>query len=109
ATALLTLALGVGVNTTLFSFTNALLLRPWRAPDAHTLVVAHHRAERSMLIGVSAPELEFLRQNAATVDVAGTRPVDGTLWSDATTRSARGRLVSANYFSVLQVPVILGR
>ena len=112
ATALLTLALGVGVNTVLFSLTHALLLRPWRAPAAHELVLAYHRLDRpsgEMLVGVSAPELEFLRQHATTVDMAGTRPVGGTLASGATTRSASGRVVSSNYFDVLKVPVVIGR
>ena len=112
ATALLTLALGVGVNTVLFSLTHALLLRPWRAPAAHELVLAYHRLDRpsgEMLVGVSAPELEFLRQHATTVDVAGTRPVGGMLASGATTRSASGRVVSSNYFDVLKVPVVIGR
>ena len=47
AAALLTLALGVGANTALFSLTHALLLRPWRAPAEHELVLAYHRLDRS--------------------------------------------------------------
>jgi predicted permease len=107
-TALLTLVIGVGVNTILFSLVNTLLLQPWRAPGAHQLVVAHHRGN-AQLVGVSAPELAFLREHASTVDVAGTRPVGGTLASGAATRSARGRLVSGNYFNVLKVPIVVGR
>ncbi len=111
-TALATLMLGVGVNTTLFTLTNALLFRPWRAPDAHELVLAYHRMPRAsgeMLVGVSAPELEFLREQATTVNIAGTRPVGGLLVDGATARAASGRLVSGNYFDVLDVPMAIGR
>jgi predicted permease len=112
ATALLTLTLGIGVNTVLFLLLNALLLHPWRSAEAHALVLAYHRMEEPSgegLIGVSAPELNFLRQHAATVDVAGTRQVGGALWSGDNNRSVRGRLVSSNYFDVLKVPVTIGR
>lgn len=112
ATALLTLTLGIGVNTVLFLLLNALLLHPWRSADPHALVRAYHRMEEPSgenLIGVSAPELEFLREHAAAVDVAGTRQVGGALWSGDETRSVRGRLVSSNYFDVLRVPVAIGR
>ncbi len=59
--AMLTLAVGIGVNLLPFSLTNALLLQPWRAPDAHELVLVYHRMARGAgeeLVGVSVPELE---------------------------------------------------
>ena len=111
-TALLTLTLGVAVNMTLFSLVNALLLRPWPAPDAHQLVRIYHRMSRSTgesLVGVSAPELAFLQRQATSAEVAGTRPVGGSLTFRGATRSARGRLVSSNYFGVLKAPMFVGR
>jgi putative ABC transport system permease protein len=107
-TALLTLVLGIGLNTMLFSAVNSLLLQPWHAPDAQQLVLAYHRTSRG-LIGGSAPELAFLQQHATSVDLAGTRPVGGTLAQGTATRSASGRLVTVNYFTVLKVPIVLGR
>jgi predicted permease len=108
ATALATLTLGVGVNTSLFALVNALLLQPWGVPEAHRLVLVHHRSA-DRLVGVSAPELAFLQERATSVDLAGTREVGGTLASGATTRSVGGRLVSGNYFEVLRLPIALGR
>jgi predicted permease len=108
ATALLTLMLGIGVNTMLFAAVNSLLLQPWKAPDSQQLVLAYHRTNRG-LIGGSAPELAFLQQQATTVDLAGTRPVGGALTDGMATRAARGRLVTSNYFTVLKVPIVLGR
>ncbi len=85
--------------------TNALLFKPWRAPDAHDLVQVYHRMPRAsgeMLVGISAPELAFLQAHATTVDVAGTRSVGGPLADGATIRGVRGRLVTGNYFDVLE-------
>jgi predicted permease len=108
ATAVLTLTLGVGLNTTLFSFADTFLLQPWRAPDAHRLVRVYHRTN-GQLVGVSAAEVAFLWEHSRSVDLAGMRSVGGMLRLGAATRSARGRLVSANYFNVLRVPLVMGR
>ena len=112
ATALLTLVLGIGVNTTLFSVVNALLLTPWAMPDAHQLVRIYHRMASSSgenLVGISAPELVFLQRHATSVDVTATRSIGGPLTVGGATRSVRGRLVSGNYFDVLQAPMFTGR
>jgi predicted permease len=107
-TALVTLVLGIGVNATLFTLVNALLFQPWPAPDPDRLVLGYHRMG-DRLIGVSGPELTLLREQAASVDMAGTRPVGGTLSRRDGSRGVEGRLASGNYFSVLGVPMILGR
>lgn len=112
ATALLTLMLGIGVNTTLFALVNAVLLRPWPLPDAHRLVRIYHRAALpagEQLVGVSGPELVFLQQLATSVDVAGTRQIGGPLVVGDATRPVNGRLVSGNYFDVLAAPLASGR
>jgi predicted permease len=107
-TALVTLALGIGVNATLFALVNALLFQPWPAPDPDRLVLGYHRMN-DRLVGVSGPELTFLRDQAASVDMAGTRPVGGTLSRRGGSRPVDGRLVSGNYFRVLGVPMVVGR
>ena len=107
-TALATLVLGIGVNATLFALVNALLFQPWPAPDPDRLVLGYHRMN-DRLVGVSGPQLTLLREQAASVDIAGTRPVGGTLARRDGSRSVDGRLVSGNYFSVLGVPMAVGR
>jgi putative ABC transport system permease protein len=109
--AMLTLTLGIGVNLSLFSLANALLLKPWRAPDAHELVLVYHLLQRPTgeeLVGISAPELEFLRR-ANSVNVAGTRAVGGNLEYGGNTRAVSGRLVSDSYFDVLKPSIVAGR
>ncbi|HWB29395.1 MAG TPA: ABC transporter permease [Vicinamibacterales bacterium] len=108
ATTLATLTLGVGINLTLFAVVNALLLRPWPLPDAHRLVLGYHRID-TRLVGVSAPELTFLREHATSVDMAGTREVLGPVVDGSATHNVMGRLVSGNYFRVLDVPLAAGR
>ena len=91
-TALATLTLGIGVNTTLFALVNALLLQPWRLPDPDTLVLAHHRTA-DQLVGVSVPELAFLQQHATSLDLAASRAAGGSIGLGDATRQVRGRLV----------------
>jgi predicted permease len=62
-----------------------------------------------MLVGISAPELAFLEQQATSVKLAGTRTADGALTFEGGSRTAQGRLVSAQYFDVLEAPIAVGR
>lgn len=66
--AIVTLALGIGVNTAVFSVVNAIVLRPLRVRDGDRLVViASQRTSSQTLHGVSFPDLQDYRP--ATVDV----------------------------------------
>ena len=72
-TALLTLAIGIGANTTIFSFVNGILLRPLPYPDSERLVVinetAHKRGIPSM--SISFPNfLDWRGQNHLFEDIS---------------------------------------
>lgn len=113
--AIVTLALGIGANTTIFSVINATILKPLAFPDAHRLVLVWEtfgKGPNNENI-VSAPNVWDFRSQ--------TRSFEGIAIFDSAGRgynlSATGRepeqvsglRVSANFFSVLGVRPMLGR
>jgi putative ABC transport system permease protein len=113
--AVLTLALGIGVNTGIFTVVNAVLFRGLSAPDAHELVsIAQTVQGVPDLAGqeaFSTSEYFAYRDRAQTLSglaASGNARGEATLGGD-TPRKILGVLVSCNFFSVLQQPPALGR
>jgi putative ABC transport system permease protein len=108
--AVITLALGIGANTAIFSVINAVLLRPLPYADADRLVVVIETvAERP--IGVSYPNfVDFRNQNTVFENLAAVRHRESfNLTGTGDSERLQGRLVSANFLSTLGVKPILGR
>jgi len=112
--AIVTLALGIGANTTIFSVINSLLLKPIPFPDADRLVLVwksqvNDPKNRNI---VSAPNYwDWRRQNdvfenMAIFDSAGK---GYNLSGDGEPESVSGVRVSAGFFDVLGVKPRLGR
>jgi predicted permease len=104
AVAVLTLALGIGANTAIFSVVNALLLRP--------LPLVHQPGELAYLSrSYSYPSYEFLRDHNAVF--SGLFAQGGTmslnLNAGGEPELVTGELVTANFFSVLGTPAARGR
>src|SRR5215510_9772713 len=109
----LTLALGIGANTAIFSFANGILLRPLPYPQSDRLAVLEETAlkEGGINIGVSYPNfLDWREQNTVFEGIAthyGTSRF--ALTAGGTPNEIRGTRVSYGLFEVLRVAPILGR
>jgi putative ABC transport system permease protein len=111
AVAVLTLALGLGANSAIFSVIDAVLLRPlpFRAPSRLVIVKPTEPGRRDD-IGVSYPTfLDWRAQNHAFEGLSVFRQDDFTLTRRGEPAHLTGAVVSANLFSVLGVPTALGR
>jgi predicted permease len=115
-TVVLSLTLGLGANTTIFTFVNALLLRPPAVADGGRLVeVLEHDAKASGIeaySNLSYPGYVDLRDRNRSL--SGLAAFDGdprpVSWSrGGQGQMVYGQLVSSNFFSVLGLDPALGR
>ena len=73
-TAMVALGLGIGLNATVFTFVNAVLIRPLPFPDAQDIVHANGRnTATGNTLGISWPDFEQLRQARSFSGVAAYR------------------------------------
>lgn len=109
--AVLTLALGIGANTTIFSFVNALLLRPLPVPDSSRLIALYTSDYSGPPHGTSSyPDyLEFRDNSQSFSGMAAYQMLPGDLSTAEATERVQGQLVTENYFAVLGVNALLGR
>jgi predicted permease len=109
--AVLTLALGIGANTTIFSLANALILRPLPVRDPGHLVRAFAaRDNANQYSSWSFEEFAALRKDArSSVELAtySVRPMN--LASGGQGVRIATEVVSSNYFTVLGLRAALGR
>jgi predicted permease len=113
AVAVISLALGIGANTAIFTIVNAVLLRP----------LPYAQSERLMHVGIafggtniesdlSEPKYVFLRDNFQSVEaitaIQETGP-NAYLSDESQTEFVRGLVVSAEFFQVMGVRPAIGR
>src|SRR5687768_10481808 len=112
AVALLTLALGIGVNSAIFSVVNAIVLRPLPYPDSQQLMVIWGNLHKTGLeeIEISAPELKDFQQQCQAFDQIGAYSTLGlNLTGVDQPERLRGTAISSNLFTALGVQPHLGR
>ena len=109
--AVLTLALGIGANTAIFTVVYGVLLRPLPFPEPDRIVqLAESYQTQSDEMSVTAKQLEHLREYGKLFEhIAGYTDVGFNLATGNEAEHVRGVPASAEYFQVLGVHPALGR
>jgi putative ABC transport system permease protein len=112
-TTILTLALGIGATTGIFSLVNAVLLRPLPFPQPDQLVSLLHENRDSGVvtpIGLSYPDFfDWRAQNHSFTAMASYRDEQFVLTNAGDAQSLQGQTVSSEFFRVLGIHPALGR
>ena len=110
AIAILTLALGIGANTVLFSVVNGVLLNPLLYPDSEHLVAIYGKTPGFNQGPIAYLNfLDWQRQNRAFSSMAMYRNQDYNFTGRSEPERLSGYMISAGCFSTLGVNPILGR
>jgi predicted permease len=111
AVAILTLALGSGATTIMFTVINGVLLKPLAYPEADQLVTLHGKTEKyGEQWGFSYPEFHDYQSTSRTLrSVAAWTYGGGTVTKPGEAEYLFGRHISSGLFSVLGVPLVAGR
>ncbi len=108
--AILTLAIGIGANTTIFSVVNGVLLNPLPYPDSDRLVVLFHNKPHFTRGSISYLNfLDWQRDNRSFEAMAAYRNGNAKLTGAGEPENLSGRMVSAGFFEMLGVKPLLGR
>src|SRR5437762_1118878 len=111
ALAIITLAIGIGLNTTIFSLINDLFLRglPFKEPSRVVHMFAGDKSRNLVDIALSAPRFQHSREGQTIFDgFAGENIFAFTLTDVGEPVQVFGGRVTPNYFDVLGVRPILG-
>jgi putative ABC transport system permease protein len=108
--AILTLALGIGANTAIFSVVNAVLLRPLPFKDSAQLVRLRETYKNVGNVSVSYPDfLDWRQQTHSFAGMSVVNNVNFNLSGIAQPENINGYAVSPNFLTLLGVRPVLGR
>ncbi len=108
--AVLTLALGIGANTAIFSVVNGVLLNPLRYAEPDRLIALYSRTPNYDFASISYPNfLDWVRDNHPFSALAAYRPDDFNLTGMGEPERMAGVKVSASFFPLLGVQPVVGR
>jgi predicted permease len=108
--AILTLAIGIGANTALFSVVNGVLLNPLPYPEPDRLVALYARAKEFEKFSISYPNfLDWSRENHSFSSLAAFRGETFTMTGVGEPERLDANMVSPTFFPLLGVNPVLGR
>jgi putative ABC transport system permease protein len=109
AIAVLTLALGIGANTAIFSVVNAVLLRPLEFRDPSRLVIVAEKSSFPVISTSYQNWLDWRDQSHSFESLEGTRGTTLTLTGAGEPERLNARMATAGLFPLLGVNTIAGR
>ncbi len=108
-----TLALGIGINTTVFTLVNAVLFKPVPIPGGERLVIIRGKlaSQPDSESGLSLPEYREFREQAKTLAAVEAMSRDDAVISETGNPPERYRMgvVTPGLFGMLRTPPVLGR
>jgi predicted permease len=108
--AILTLALGIGANTALFSVVNGVLLNPLPYDQPDRLVAIYAKSSEFSRSSISYPNfLDWVRGQRSFSSLAAFREDDYNLTGMGEPERVKAEMISADFFSVLGVKPVVGR
>ena len=108
--AVITVALGIGATTAIFSVVNAVLLRPLPYPNADRLVAVSENSLKAPDISVAYPDyLDWRAQQSVFEEMSARMPTGGVITGANEPERVIGRLVTPSFFPTLGVQPMLGR
>ncbi|HYL68756.1 MAG TPA: ABC transporter permease [Candidatus Limnocylindria bacterium] len=108
--AVLTLGLGIGANTAIFSVVNGVLLRPLPYPQPNQLVALSENNASFESSSISYPNfLDWQRGNSSFASMAAYRSDDFSITGSGEAERVRIGMVSAGFFEILGVHPVRGR
>jgi predicted permease len=110
AIAVLTLALGIGANSALFSVVNGVLLNPLPFPDPHELVALYSRTGTFQESSISYPNfLDWQKDNHSFAYLGAFRSDDFNMTGVGEPERLHAHMISAEFFPALGLQPLLGR
>ena len=109
--AVITLALGIGANTAIFSGVNAFLMRPLPVTRPNEVIrLMERESDGELSDEVSYPDfLDYRTQSSSFAGLAAEDMVPAAIDTENQNDVIWGQVVSANYFDVVQIKPLLGR
>jgi len=108
--AVVTLALGIGANTSIFSNVNALLLRPFEFPNLDRVVAVWETVQSATSVKAAPANFRDWEQQSKSFEhLAAIQSWDANLTGASVAERAEGYRVTPQFFPLLGIPPRLGR